>query len=323
RTRSTPSGPWRPRPRSAGSTLHVSRSDRGRCGTAAADISSTRSAPTCTTIPSARSSSAGRSWPPCSPIRPAAAGDLRARLRRFGRHPCEPPHRRAGARRRAARGRERGGIESGEPAGGEDRAEGRLGGARVPRWTRRPAWRAGRGTVFRRRGGSRRRPATARPRGDHQTVRGARSAHRCAPAGARDTSHPPGGSMNALTPYAAFFMRLAVGLVFLQPGGYKFHHIGIPGVAGMLHGIGFPFATIFAVILIAVETIGAICVVIGFYTRFWAACMAIEMLVAILAVQLPKGGGFEVEGLLFAGAITLIALGDGPLSIAVKLKHGT
>ena len=129
--------------------------------------------------------------------------------------------------------------------------------------------------------------------------------------------------MNALTPYAAFFMRLAVGLVFLQHGWYKFHHMGVAGVAGMLHGLGFPFATIFAVILIAVETIGAICVVIGFYTRFWAACMAVEMLVVILAVQLPKGNGFEVEGLLFAGAITLIALGDGPLSIAVKLKHSS
>ncbi|HXL06126.1 MAG TPA: DoxX family protein [Gemmatimonadales bacterium] len=129
--------------------------------------------------------------------------------------------------------------------------------------------------------------------------------------------------MNALTPYAAFFMRLAVGLVFLQHGWYKFHHMGVGGVAGMLHGIGFPFATIFAVILIAVETIGAVCVVVGFYTRFWATCMAVEMLVAILAVQLRKGAGFEVEGLLFAGAVTLIALGDGPLSIAVKLKHSS
>ena len=127
--------------------------------------------------------------------------------------------------------------------------------------------------------------------------------------------------MNALTPYAAFFMRLAVGFVFFQHGLVKFHN-GIPAVAGFLHGIGFPFASFFAVILIIVETIGAICVVLGIFTRIWAACMAIEMLVAILAVQLPRGGNFELEGLLFAGAITLVALGDGPLSIAVKLKHG-
>lgn len=127
--------------------------------------------------------------------------------------------------------------------------------------------------------------------------------------------------MNQLTPYAAFFMRLAVGLVFFQHGWTKFHS-GVPAVAGFLHTVGLPFASFWAVLLIVVETIGAICVVLGIFTRFWAACMAVEMLVAILAVQLPKGGNFELEGLLFAGAITLVALGDGPLSLAIGLKRG-
>jgi len=128
--------------------------------------------------------------------------------------------------------------------------------------------------------------------------------------------------MNALTPYAAFFMRLAVGGVFLLHGVSKFQR-GIPATAAFLHDIGFPFAIVFAVILIAVETIGAVCVLLGLFTRIWAVCMAIEMVVAILAVQLPRGGNFELEGLLFAGAITLFALGDGPLSVAVKLRHGS
>ncbi len=129
--------------------------------------------------------------------------------------------------------------------------------------------------------------------------------------------------MNQLTPYAAFFMRLAVGLVFLQHGWHKFHVQGLGGVAMFLHGIGFPFATFFALILIVIETIGAICVVLGIFTRIWAAAMAVEMLVAILAVQIPRGGSFEVEALLFAGAITLVALGDGPLSVAIGLKRGS
>src|SRR6266550_1043087 len=209
------------------------------------------------------------------------------------------------------------------PVRGDARAARRFGRSGMPWRPRRHARRAGGGALLRGPGGRGRNASAARARGDHQAAGRARSAHGRAPAWSRDPGHPPGGSMNALTPYAAFFMRLAVGLVFLQHGWYKFHHMGVAGVAGMLHNIGFPFATIFAVILIAVETIGAICVVIGFYTRFWAACMAIEMLVAILAVQLPKGSGFEVEGLLFAGAVTLIALGDGPLSIAVKLKHSS
>jgi putative oxidoreductase len=129
--------------------------------------------------------------------------------------------------------------------------------------------------------------------------------------------------MNSLTPYAAFFMRLAVGLVFLQHGWMKFHGMGLGGTAAMLHGIGFPFATVFALVLIVVETIGAASVVLGLFTRIWAALMAVEMLVAILAVKLPRGGNFELEGLLFAGALTLVALGDGPLSVAVKIKHSS
>ena len=127
--------------------------------------------------------------------------------------------------------------------------------------------------------------------------------------------------MNRLAPYAAFFMRLAVGGVFLQHGITKFHS-GVPAVAGFLHNTGVPFASLFAVVVIAVETVGAACVLLGIFTRLWAACMAVEMIVAILAVKLPQGGNIELEGLLFAGAITLFALGDGPLSIAIGLKRG-
>ena len=126
--------------------------------------------------------------------------------------------------------------------------------------------------------------------------------------------------MNSLTPYAAFFMRLAVGGVFLQHGWSKFQR-GIPATAIYLHdSVGLPFATIFAVILIAIETVGAVCVLLGMFTRVWAMLMAAEMVVALAAVVIPSGRNLELEALLLAGAVTLVALGDGPLSIAVKFK---
>ncbi len=125
--------------------------------------------------------------------------------------------------------------------------------------------------------------------------------------------------MNRLSPYAALFMRLAVGGVFLRHGWSKLQS-GIPAIADFLHGVGFPFAAVWDVILISVETVGAICVLLGIFTRFWSACMAVVMTVAILAVKVPKGGNIELEGLLLAGAITLVALGDGPLSVAMRLK---
>jgi len=46
--------------------------------------------------------------------------------------------------------------------------------------------------------------------------------------GSRYAGHPPGGFMNALTPYAAFFMRLAVGGVFLLHGVSKFQRGILP-----------------------------------------------------------------------------------------------
>ncbi|HET8712976.1 MAG TPA: DoxX family protein [Gemmatimonadales bacterium] len=126
--------------------------------------------------------------------------------------------------------------------------------------------------------------------------------------------------MNALTPYAAFIMRLAVGGVFLIHGIAKFER-GIGATAGFLSAHGIPFAAIFAVILITIETVGAVCVLLGILTRAWAATMAVVMLVAIVAVKLPGHQNFELEALLLAGAVTLVALGDGPLSVAVRFKQ--
>jgi putative oxidoreductase len=128
--------------------------------------------------------------------------------------------------------------------------------------------------------------------------------------------------MNRFTPYAAVVLRLAVGLVFLHHGVMKLHN-GIPAMADFLHNYGLPFATICATIVIGVETIGAACVLLGILTRVWAAAMAFEMVVASLVVVVPSGRWPELEGLLCAGALALVALGDGPLSLAVGLKKGT
>lgn len=125
--------------------------------------------------------------------------------------------------------------------------------------------------------------------------------------------------MNRYAPYATFVLRLAVGGVFLHHGLQKLH-AGITGVAGFLHGAGIPFSAPVAGYLIAVETIGAVCVMLGILTRPVAALMVVNMVVAILAVVLPSGRTPELEGLLLAGALALVALGDGPLSIGIYFK---
>jgi uncharacterized membrane protein YphA (DoxX/SURF4 family) len=116
--------------------------------------------------------------------------------------------------------------------------------------------------------------------------------------------------MNALAPYAAFFMRLAVGGVFLSRGLDRIQG-GLPSVR---------LGTLLILLVIAIETVGAVCVLLGIWTRLWATGMAVFMAVTILANKLPQHANFELEALLLAGAVTLMALGDGPLSIGIRFK---
>ncbi len=116
--------------------------------------------------------------------------------------------------------------------------------------------------------------------------------------------------MNALAPYAAFFMRLAVGGVFLSRGIDRVQ-AGIPNLS---------LGSLVTLVVIAIETVGAVCVLLGMWTRFWATAMAAFMAFTIVAIKLPHQANIELEALLLAGAVTLMALGDGPLSIAVRFK---
>jgi len=116
--------------------------------------------------------------------------------------------------------------------------------------------------------------------------------------------------MNSLAPYAALFMRLAVGGVFLIHGLDRIHG-GIPSLS---------FGTLVILLVIAIETVGAVCVLLGMWTRFWATAMAVFMAWTILGIKLPHRANFELEALLLAGAVTLMALGDGPLSIGIRFK---
>src|SRR5260370_4712144 len=108
--------------------------------------------------------------------------------------------------------------------------------------------------------------------------------------------------MNRLTPYAAFFMRLAVGIVFFRHGLVKFHS-GIPAVAGFLHTVGFPFASFFAVTLTTGETVGAICISVGFYPRFWAISLAAAIVGSVLRRARPSPQPLQIERMLVRAGV--------------------
>jgi putative oxidoreductase len=115
-------------------------------------------------------------------------------------------------------------------------------------------------------------------------------------------------------------VRVVVGVMFLMHVWGKFK-IGAGAVAAnIMAKNGLEPALTWAYVVMALEVVGGICLVLGLFTRFFGAALAIEMLIALITVHLPKGyaaggGGFEYV-LLIGAACFLIALhGGGPYSV--------
>ena len=119
-------------------------------------------------------------------------------------------------------------------------------------------------------------------------------------------------------PLSWALIRITAGLMLIPHGWPKFMAGIGPVAANALAKRGIQPAEPLAVILIAIETIGGLCIALGLFTRFWAAAAAIEMTV-IVYHHLPKFGwtdrGYEYP--LFWGLVMLaIALrGGGPYSL--------
>ena len=119
-------------------------------------------------------------------------------------------------------------------------------------------------------------------------------------------------------PISWALIRITAGLMLI-PHGWPKLMAGIgPTAANALAKRGIAPAEPLAVVLIAIETIGGLCIALGLFTRFWAAAAVIEMGV-IAYHHLPKFGwtapGYEYP--LFWGLVMFaIALrGGGPYSL--------
>src|SRR5215211_8619069 len=105
-------------------------------------------------------------------------------------------------------------------------------------------------------------------------------------------------------------LRIVVGMVFLVHGLQKLLVMGFGGVAGFFGSLGVPAPGLFAVIVTLVEVLGGLALILGLLTRLAAILLAVDMLVAILAVHLPNGffvnnGGYEFPLVLLASCVAL------------------
>ncbi len=121
------------------------------------------------------------------------------------------------------------------------------------------------------------------------------------------------------------FLRVVVGAVFTTHGGHKFLS-GFQNVAGTMHQAGIPFPMLAAVAVTMVEFFGGIALALGLFTRWAAILLAINMLVAVLKVQLWSGfslpGGSEYHLTLLAASLVLAAGGPGAAALdALRSKR--
>jgi len=128
------------------------------------------------------------------------------------------------------------------------------------------------------------------------------------------------GFYETMLPIAATLVRIIVGIMFLVHVSTKFK-IGAAGVAANVFAKnGVEPALMWTYVVMFLEVVGGVCLIVGLFTRFFAAALAIEMLVALLFVHLPKGygingGGYEYVLLIGAVCFTIAIRGGGPYSV--------
>lgn len=125
------------------------------------------------------------------------------------------------------------------------------------------------------------------------------------------------------TPYAAFVLRVASGLLFLAHGLLKVFVFTIPGTVGFFESLGLP--AVFAYATILAEIGGGLLLIAGVYTRTVALALVPVLLGATWAhagngwVFSNTGGGWEFP--LYWASVQLAIAAIGPGVYAVKLPE--
>ena len=129
-----------------------------------------------------------------------------------------------------------------------------------------------------------------------------------------------------LAGFSASVSDLWYPMIRVAAGGFLFYHGwgklmgGVAPVVATMTRNGIVPSTLFAYVVIFLETVGALAIVFGFATRFFADALAIQMAIIAFVAQLPNGFA-RMELFLVLGIVYFaIALrGGGPYSLDRKI----
>jgi putative oxidoreductase len=115
-------------------------------------------------------------------------------------------------------------------------------------------------------------------------------------------------------------LRVAVATIFIRHGAQKLFVFGFAGVTGAFTHMGVPLPGVMGPLIGLLEFFGGIALLLGFLTRVLAVGFVLDMLGAILLVQLKRGfSGYELEFLLLGSSVALFLTGAGGFSIDALL----
>jgi putative oxidoreductase len=125
---------------------------------------------------------------------------------------------------------------------------------------------------------------------------------------------------NSNADYAAFLLRLSLGVMYVAHGLMKMLVFGPAGTAGFFESLGLPgalgFATMYG------EILGGLLLIAGVGSRFVAAALIPVLVGSVAFVHGDKGwvfsapgGGWEYPAFLISASLVQILLGDGAFAL--------
>jgi putative oxidoreductase len=131
--------------------------------------------------------------------------------------------------------------------------------------------------------------------------------------------------------WAIVILQILVGFVFAMHGSQKlfgaFGGGGIAGTAAFFTKFGIVPGLFWAWVVSITEFVGGLSIMAGFLTRFWAAGLVIDMIVAVIKVNWANGffggrGAFGFELPLTFGVMALMLVLTGPSFVSVDRATG-
>jgi len=123
-------------------------------------------------------------------------------------------------------------------------------------------------------------------------------------------------------------LRIVLGAILIPHGCQKlfgwFGGMGFTRFSALFDQLGYKPGVVWVTIVALTELVGGIMLILGLFTRFWAAGVAIFMINAVWFTS-AKGffwtaGGFEFSLLILAVALVFVVRGGGELSLDSKMS---